>query len=273
MSRLPRQSAEEIEQLEDELGYQSDQWEEEKQEFEEQRQELEATRHELEVTRQKLTATKQELRAERQKHTDLANEAAATLRKVEDAVIRVTIQLEFRNDLEATGLTSLATQLHNIERLAALTAEGADQLASAKENVQRLVDRTHFQSVNTVLACLCDGLGLHTQLVAELVLNEFAGQDYEVLPTIENTLHAIEAQQTLIQNDCNMDPTEKDRLLHNLVASVWVQVMAGNKFPFDRLIVPRCDLDILQLVDPSGDEDLYERVREELEPRPEGEAP
>ena len=75
MPRAQRRSLEEVEQLEDELGYQSDQWEEERQEFEEQRQELEITRQELEVTRQKL-------RAERSKHSHLVDEATATLQKV-----------------------------------------------------------------------------------------------------------------------------------------------------------------------------------------------
>lgn len=266
ISRDRSRSVEEVEQLEDELGYQSDQWEEERQEFEEQRQELETTRQELEATRQKL-------RAERLINSDLADEAIATLQKVEDAVIRVIIQLELRNDLEATGLTSLATQLHDIERLVNLPAEAAAQLATAKHNVQELACRNHFQSINRTLACLCDGLGLHTQLVAELVLDSFAGQDDEIFPTIKDALRAIESQQILIKNDPYMEPSEKDRLLHTLIASVWAQAMTENGFPFDRFIVPRCDLDILQLLDESGKEDLYERVREELESQPEGEEP
>lgn len=85
---------EEIEQLVPELGYPSDQFEK-----------------------------------ERQKRFALADQAAAMLQKVEDAVIRV-IQLELRDDLDATSLTSLAVHLHNTKRLAALPAEISDRLLS-----------------------------------------------------------------------------------------------------------------------------------------------
>ena len=120
---------------------------------------------------------------------------------------------------------------------------------------------------------MCDAVGLqHTQLTAELVVDKFLGQEDETILTIEHALRAIRIQERLIKNDPYMDPVEKDGRLRTVVASVWAQLMTGNRYPFDRLIDPRSDLDILQLVE-SRKEYLYERVREELEPRVERETP
>lgn len=239
--------------LEDELGYQSDQFEEE---------------------REAAEAAIQELEKEKKIRNGLADGMAEVLRNIEDAVIQVMIQLEHRNELDANGLIRIATKLHNIETLEGLPAGATAHLTAAKQNVQRLADRRHLQSANHALAVMCDQLGTHTQLVAELVLNKYSGQDDEFLfLTIKNVLHAIDIQQTLIDKDLYMDESEKFRRLNTLVASVWAQVAAGSNFPYGAAIVPSSDLDISTMLDESGKEDLRERVRKELEPRPEAEVP
>jgi chromosome segregation ATPase len=179
MSRVLRQLAAEVEQLEGESGYQSGQFEDAREEYKDQEQELEVTSYELERTRKKLMkaeqeleATRQELEAERQDRLDFAKEAATMLREVEDAVIGRMKQIDISDDFDCDRLSSLATRLRDIERLTALRAEAetAKKLAAAKKNVERLADRHHFQSLDTILQTLCDKTGLHTQLGVELVL-------------------------------------------------------------------------------------------------------
>ncbi|KAF3043241.1 hypothetical protein E8E12_009770 [Didymella heteroderae] len=231
---------------------------------------------ELKERNDQIEAERQELEAERQERASLMEEAAAALQHIEEAVIRIMVQLELRSELDANGLGGLATQLRNIERLAVLPAELATELAAAKENVQMLADRSHFRSVNRVLMVLCDELGLHTQLVAELVLNAYTGQDdtdLELFQTIEGALCAITSQRMLIENTNTIEPSEKRLLLDTLVASVWAQVATGGGFPFYTHIVPRSDVDIMQAVTESAKEDLYELVRAELEPQSEAETP
>lgn len=104
------------------------------------------------------------------------------------------------------------------------------------------------------------------------VLN--SARDPELVDYIGAFLEAIEDRKKLIENHPHMDPSEKDLLLQNLVASIWAQATAigGDQFRLDGQIASRSDLDVMQALNENNEEDLRERVRK-FERRAEEEAP